>query len=450
MDSVNPLSLRGDILRLLNEQALESLRALLSRTESFDLAAAFHEIPVSEQLNLLPLMSTEKAAALLPELEMSGLLALLHAVDSGTLLAMIPHLEPDDAADVLGVLDEPRADDLLASLPREIREPIESLLTYPEDSAGGIMDPDVVTVNDSQTVDQALEAIRSYVHRVDMDEFFSVFVLDDSNKLVGVVPNWKMLLAQPGQRIRDIMTPDVVSVHPDVDQEEIAHLVRDHDLVTVPVVDESNLLLGRVTIDDVVDVIQEEFEEDIGRIAGTGSEEVREHSIAHTLRLRTPWLLIALAGQFGSAMIMESQEAFLRTMTQLTFFIPLIMAMAGNAGIQSSTLVIRGLATGELGIAHFWTRLIREVVVAIAIGALLGIILVAGGAFLAGDILIGVTVGIATAISVLIAATIGTTIPMLFKRMNIDPALATGPFLTTVNDILAIIVYLLLAYWIFT
>jgi len=266
---------------------------------------------------------------------------------------------------------------------------------------------------------------------------------------VGVVPNWRMLIAQPGQLIRDIMDSDVVTVTPETDQEEIAHLVRDHDLVSVPVVDEENRLLGRVTVDDVVDVIQEEYEEDLGRMAGTGAEEVREISITQSLRLRAPWLLIALSGQFVSTTVMRTQADFLRSMVQLTFFIPLIAAMAGNMGLQSSTLVIRGLATGELRLAQFWSRLAREVVTALAMGILLALILVAWGVVVMGDTKLGVAVAIATSAAVLLAACLGTTMPMLLKRMDVDPALATGPFLTTLNDILGIVVYLSIAYLMF-
>ena len=450
MEPQTPAALRDQLLALLEAGDTEALTTLLGDLEPFDLAAAFHLIAVPEALRLLELMALEDGAALLLEMEVSGQLQLIESLGPEQLASYVATMEPDDAADVVGGLASEHAEDVLAQLPTQMRRAIERLLVYPEDSAGGLMDPDVVRVHDWQTVNEALNTIRSYVYRVGMDDFFSVFVLDKDDRLVGVVPNWHLLIAQPGQLIGDIMETDLVSVRPETDQEEIAHLVRDHNLVTVPVVDENNRLLGRVTVDDVVDVIQEEYEEDLGRMAGTGAEEVRQISIAQSLRLRAPWLLVALSGQFVSTTIMRSQADFLRSMVQLTFFIPLIAAMAGNMGLQSSTLVIRGLATGELGVTDFWSRLGREIVTALAMGTLLAAILVSWGVVVMGDIRLGLAVAIATSAAVLLAACVGTAMPMLLRRIRVDPALATGPFLTTLNDIMGIVVYLSVAYLMFT
>lgn len=450
MESASLPSLREQIASLLAEESLPVLGELLAESEPFELAQAVFEMGVTEQARLLTLMDPEHASSVLLELNEPSLERLLGELGPLALAGYISHMEPDDAADVIGMLEPDHAVIIQDLLPEEFRRDVVALLRYPEDSAGGIMDPDVVRVHDQQTVAEALHAIRRYVNRVDMDEFYSVFVVDRQERVVGVIPNWRMLLAAETDRVADIMDPNVVVVRSEMDQEDIARLVRDHDLVTVPVVDDHNRLIGRVTVDDVVDVIQEEFHEDLGRITGTGRENVLELSLFQTLRLRTPWLMLALGGQFISALIIEQQESLLRAVTELTFFLPLIMAMAGNTGIQSSSLVIRGLATGEVVLSHFWRRLSREVFVAVSIGVLVAVILLLGGTLITGDVRIGLSVGLATAAAIMIAGVFGTAMPMLLRRLNIDPAMATGPFITTMNDILGISVYLGIAYVILT
>lgn len=443
-------SLREQISSLLEEQSLPVLRELLAESEPFELAQAVFEMGVAEQARLLTLMDPEHASSVLLEMNEPSLERLLGELGPLALAGYISHMEPDDAADVIGMLEPEHALVIQDLLPEDFRRDVVNLLRYPEDSAGGIMDPDVVRVRDTQTVAEALHAIRRYVRRVEMDEFYSVFVVDRHERVVGVIPNWRMLLAAESDLVADIMDTNVIVVRSEMDQEDIARLVRDHDLVTVPVVDDHNRLIGRVTVDDVVDVIQEEYHEDLGRITGTGRENVLELSLWQTLRLRTPWLMLALGGQFISALIIEQQEPLLRAVTQLTFFLPLIMAMAGNTGIQSSSLVIRGLATGEVVLSHFWRRLSREVLVAVAIGALVAVILLLGGTLITGDVRIGLSVGLATAAAIMIAGVFGTAIPMVLRWLNIDPAMATGPFITTMNDILGISVYLGIAYFILT
>jgi len=323
---------------------------------------------------------------------------------------------------------------------------VRLLLTYEQDSAGGLMDPDIVQVRQEQTVARAMEDIRAYVQKVNMDDFFAVFAVNYRRQLVGAVPTWKLLLAGPDQRISEIMIPDPVSVEAHLDQEEVSRLVRDHNLVTVPVVNAHRQLIGRITVDDVVDVIEEEHHEDLGRLTGTMDERARGGSLLQTLRDRMPWLLIALVGEFFSALIMQRQQGYLDALPQLAFFIPVIMAMGGNTGMQSSALVIRGLATGDVHQAHFWRRLGRELMVALTIGLCFGGILVLGGMLLTGQPRLGLAVGLATMATITLATTAGMVIPMVLGRLGRDPALATGPFLTTMNDVLGIGIYLTIAW----
>lgn len=438
--------LHTELQKALGEENHAHLKKRLASSEPVEILHAFFHFNVSDWLVLLSLMDEEKAAEVVSSLDQPSQKALAAVMPSPDLQGLVGVMEPDDAADIMGVMPLPKAEELLEALPEEKREELANLLLFHEDTAGGLMDPDVVKVKADQTVAEALESIRAYVEKVRMDEFFTLFVTGANDLLVGAVPTWKMLIASPEQKISEIMIADVLSVRTDVDQEEIIRLVRDHDLVTVPVVNEVGRLVGRVTVDDVVDVIKEEFHEDMGHISGTRAEEVRELSLLNTIRGRAPWLLIALAGEMVSAMIMRDQQGFLISIPQLAFFIPLIMAMGGNASMQSSSLVIRGLATGEVQFSHFWRRLSREVTVALSIGMLIALVVILGGVFFSGNSRLAIALGLSTMTAILLATTMGAAMPLLLHRAGVDPALATGPFLTTINDILGIIVYLGIAY----
>jgi len=437
--------LHEQIRALVNQGATPPLRRLLRDSDPLAIADAFYYFNVLEQMTLLGLLPAEQSARVLVELNDSALTALLSGLEADWLARRVALLEPDDGVHLVRLMEAEQMAAVMDALEPPLRKALTQLLTYAEDTAGGIMDPDVVRVRADQTVGEAIAQIRRYVETVELDDFFSVFVVSPDDVLVGAVPAWKMLLAAPEERIEDIMIADVISVEAHLDQEEVSRIVMNYDLVTVPVVDLSRRLIGRITVDDIVDVLHEEFHEDVARITGTGSEEIRELSIVSTLRLRTPWLLIALAGEFLLAVVLRGQEGLLSALPQLAFFIPLIMAMAGNVGLQSSTLVIRGLATGEVHLSHFWRRLGREVTVALSVGTLFAVLLVGGGWLLTGNIRLGATVGVAVMLVILQAASFGTTLPMLLKRLGLDPALATGPFLTMLNDILGMVVYLLTA-----
>jgi len=447
MDQEHQIEALFNQLQTLVEEGEKSrLAEICSNAEPHNLAMVVREFPLETMVHLFEAMATDTAAETLFHLDVSIRVGVMDGLNLDALARMVSVMEPDDAADLLPQMDEEKAAAVLELLPPEKRAPVDHLLAFEEETAGRLMDPDVVTVEEGRTVKQAVEMIRGYVEQVRLDRFYSVFVVDSENHLKGTVPVWRMLLAGPDERIIDLMDPVVSSVSAHLDQEELANLVRNHDLVVVPVVDEQNRLIGRVTVDDVVDVIEEEHQEDIGRIAGTGAEEIRELSIFQTIRLRSPWLVVALVGEFGLALVMREQEGFLARLPQLAFFIPLIMAMGGNAGVQSASLVIRGLATGEVRLTHFWHRLAREAMAAIGTGFLFGFLLILGSGFVTGQMNLGIAVGLATMSSIILAASMGTSIPMVLKRFNLDPALATGPFITTLNDIIGILVYLAIAY----
>jgi magnesium transporter len=421
------------------------LHALLAEAEPFELASAFTYFPAETQYRLVQAMGAEPAAALLPMLSEPVLEALLELIPPDHLRDLLEGMEPDDAAHVIAFLEPARASSIVSTIEPAHRHDIQNLLSYREESAGRIMDPDVVRVRAEQTVAEGLADIRRYVREVELDQFFTIYVVNGGGVLAGAIPAWKMLLALPEQRAGDIME-EIASVQADMDQEEVMRIVRDHDLVSVPVVDHRGRLIGRVTVDDVVDVIQEEFSEDVAQFAGTSSEDVTQFSVRSSIRNRSPWLFFALMGLFVSAMILNHYQGFFTTIPQLAFFIPLVMAMGGNSGLQASSLVIRGLATGEVQLSQFWRRLLRELAASASIGLLFAVVLLGGVSALTQDWHLGLVVGLATTSSVIVAAVVGTSIPMILKRIELDPALATGPFLTTFNDIVGVLVYLGVAF----
>ena len=271
-------------------------------------------------------------------------------------------------------------------------------------------------------------------------------VIDEYRHLIGTVQATQLLLADPKATIAELMDPDVVAVDVDLDQEDVAQTAREYDLVVVPVIDKHLRLIGRITIDDLVDVISEEYAEDIGLIAGTGDEEVMDTSLVKTIRDRLPWLLLALLGGGLAAVMMNFYEGPISEMPKVAYFVPLIAALGGNIGIQSSSIVVRGLATGEIQSTDLAFRLWRELRVGFLNGVICSICLVFLAWALAGNLNFGISTGIALLVVVCIAALIGGGVPIMLKRVNIDPALATGPFITTSNDVLGVIIYLAIAF----
>ncbi|MDH4121046.1 MAG: magnesium transporter [Deltaproteobacteria bacterium] len=440
-----PEFLVNHIREALEQADSAGLKGILEEAEPAQLADVLYGFNLEDQLHLIQAMSPALAAEILPTLNESYLEALLAALPPERLTALLALMEPDDAAFLVSLLEEDHRQGVIGALGQRFGAEVKNLLSHEEDTAGRLMDPDLVRVRAGQTVGQAVEDIRQYVARVKLDDFFTVFVVNDAGELVGVVPTWRMLLARPSQTISEVMSTDVVSVGSEEDQEEVVKLVRDHDLVTLPVVDDKQKLIGRITVDDVVDVIEEEFEEDMGHLTGT-QEEVHTFSVLESIRVRSPWLLFALCGLFLSAVVMTRYQGIINVLPQLAFFTPLVMAMGGNAGMQSSSLVIRGLATGEVQLSHFWWRLGKELMVSLNIGVLSALLLLGAVWILSGNVRMAMVVGIATNVSILTAAFIGISIPMGLRRAGFDPALATGPFLTTTNDILGTIVYLMVAF----
>ena len=435
-------------------ERVEDLLESGDREEAVRIAASLHPADLARLLNYLPAgeretlfgwLSSEQAGLALAELDEELRTRLLEETHPERLSEFLGYLETDDAADVLADLPEEVAARVLPLLDRS--EEVRSLLHYDEESAGGIMGTEFVIVPETWTVAEATEEVRRNAETV--EAVFAVFVSDAQGRVQGVVSLKNLLLTLADTPVSDIMDEDVITVTPEIDQEEVARIMQRYDLVSLPVVDARGEMLGRITIDDIVDVIRDEAEEDIQRMSGMSGSEEPTDSVFRVVRGRLPWLLIGMVGAGLSGLVIGQFENALEQAVILATFIPIVMAMAGNAGIQSSAIVVQGLASGELWASDVARRLGKELSVSLLNGLALALIL--GAVVMAlpiGDAsleLLALTASLSMLTVIVLATIIGATVPLLLHRMKIDPALATGPFITTSNDILGLGVFFLLA-----
>lgn len=426
-----------------------------------DLSSLLTHLPFDEATQLFQWLPIEDASEVLAELDSNFRTQLLGQVQPGRLTALLDELDTDDAADVLAELPDELAQHVLPHL--EDAADVEELLGYPEDTAGGIMGTEYVAVHAAWTVADATEEVRRNAERI--GEIYGVFVVDEEEHLQGIVSLKRLLLSPSHASVESIMERDILSVETHLDQEEVARIMQRYDLVSLPVVDSARRLVGRITIDDVVDVIREEWEEDIQRMSGVSGDEGPSDSVRRIVRGRLPWLLIGLVGAGLSGVVIGGFEGVLEEAVILATFIPIVTAMAGNAGIQSSAIVVQGLASGEVWSTDVVRRLSKELLVGVINGTILAILLglavvALPTALLALGILpsvfadvaltrLAIASGLSLLLVVLLATVIGTGVPLLLQRMSIDPALATGPFITTSNDILGLGVYFIVTTWIY-
>ena len=436
------------VKKLISTERTKLLKSILEPLKSVEIANILLQLNLQHQLIVLENLDREKSSDVLSSLQGSPSILgnIVQQMSPDRLSDVIEDMPQDDAADFVGLLDDDKADALLEKLPGKDREELTQLLQYDEESAGGLMTPYVVVIRKNQTVAAAIKEIQKFVKNEGFELFYTAYVVDEYDHLIGTIGTTELLLAERNALIENLMNPDVVAVDQDLDQEEVARVAQEYDLVVVPVIDNHLKLIGRVTLDDLVDVIVEEHNEDLGHLAGTGHEEVTETSVLRTSGDRLPWLLIGLFGGFLTAIVMSFYENAIISLPDVAYFIPLVAALGGSIGIQSSTIVVRGLATGAIQTTDILIRLWKELRVGFLNGIICSIILTLMSLYLTSDLGRALTSGISLLIVVCLAATVGSTIPIILKRMNIDPALATGPFITTTNDIIGIAIYLGLAF----
>lgn len=414
-----------------------------------DITEYLNQVDLSEWPKLLRLIEDhEKRAEVVAEIDETKWRDLLAKLQPHEIAELIQEMESDDAADIIAKLPLPLRYETLYRLPGPQRHQVLELLGYPEDSAGGIMQVELAHVQDNALVSDAILKVRELVE--DDVQVLAVWVVDKEDHLVGSIELADLLLHKSTTHIRTFMKSDIICVRPLVDQEEVAQLFKKYDLLTLPVVDDENHLIGRISIDDVVDVLTEEAEEDALRMAGTSAEELMHpEKVFSTTRIRLPWLAIALLCSLISASLLRFFEPFLTRMTVVYAFLPVIMAMGGNVGTQSATILIRSLATGKTDLSDIPKLLFKEIRVGLLIGTFYGTCagLVATFILSSQNHVLGLIVLVSMVMAMITAASLGVLAPALLRRFNIDPAIATGPFVTTMNDITGILIYMITAQY---
>jgi magnesium transporter len=415
-------------------------QALVGEAHPADIAVVLHQLPLADQVTILRTMPQDRAGEVLPELDDEALLELVRALDEVEVSRILDEMPSEDAADVDDELPTEQAEKILDLMQEEKSEEVQEILEYPEHSAGRLMSPDFVAVNERATVEQAIEHLRKSVSE---ERAFELYVVDDHGHLVGVVPLRRLLTAQPGSPVF-ALREDVVSVKPDMDQEEVARLVAKYDMVAVPVVDHRQQLVGTIAVDDVIDIVGEEASEDIFRMAGSDAAELERRSPRQIALLRLPWVLATLIIELGAGGVIHYFDQTLSRVILLASFMPVIQAISGNTGLQSVTMVVRGLATGQVHLTRWWEPLRRQIQTSSILGGICGVVVGIIGLFWHSPAF-GLVVAVSMFVSVNLSGAAGTTIPMLSKRLGFDPALTAGPFETAFQDVLGVTIFLSLA-----
>jgi len=431
--------------------AKDEVKALkmLDDLHAADVAEIYDELNIEEAKFLYLLLDAEKASNVLVELEDDDRDRFLKALPSEVIAKQfISEMDTDDAADVIGDMSEEQQEEVLALIDdAEHAGDIVDLLNYDEDTAGGLMGKEYIAVQEEWNIETCIKEIRKQSE--DVDEIYFVYVINKENILKGVISLKDLLLKDPKDKILSITDSEIAMVKTDTPDEEVANIMDKYDLVAIPVVDSIGRLLGRITIDDVVDVIREEAEKDYQLISGITSDVESSDSIFHLTRARLPWLVIGLFGGILGAQVISQYEGDLRIYPEMAFFIPLIAAMGGNVGIQSSSIVVQGIANNSMGLETTGTKLLKELSVGFFNGIICSALLMGINLLFTSSMALTITVSISLFIVIIFASIFGTLIPLILNKYKIDPALATGPFITTINDIMGLLLYLTIGRYIF-
>lgn len=419
---------------------------LIHELRAADIAEIIDEQTLEEAAAFYPFLSEELASDALVELDEDSRERILATLSSEEIAKQfIDNMDSDDAADVLGELDPEKKDEVISHIEDiEQASDIIDLLNYEEDTAGGLMAKELVKVDINWDIKTCIDELR--IQSQEVEKVYTVYVVDDKNILQGIVSLKRLLLTPDNKKVKDIYKDNVISVKADVEDEEVGNIMDKYDLIVIPVVDEIGRLIGRITIDDVVEVIKEEAEKDYQMASGISENVEATDSVWLLTRARLPWLFVGLFGGIIGAKVIGAYEHQLQIHPEMAFFIPLIAAMAGNVGVQSSAIVVQGLANKSLGLDGFWNKLFKELMVALVNGGVLSSLIFGISYFLEANMALSATVGVALMAVIVFAAMFGTLVPLMLNKFKIDPALATGPFITTVNDIFGLFLYFAIGY----
>lgn len=432
------------IENLIQQNNIVELESILHDIHFADIAEIMNDFDTSEAIYIFNLLDSEITAEILLELDEEVRETILGTLSAKEIAEELDELDTDDAADIIAELPQSKKAQVISELEDvEHAKDIVDLLRYDENTAGGIMAKELVRVNENWNVLTCVKEMRLQAENV--TRVHSIYVVDDEDRLKGRLSLKDLLTTSTKTQISDIYIKKVDYVRVETKDVEVARIMQKYDLEAIPVVDELGRLVGRVTIDDIIDIIKEEADKDYQLAAGISQDVEADDSILELTKARLPWLVLALFGGFISVKVLGIFEPMMESHRMLLFFTPLIAAMAGNVGVQSSAIVVQGLANNSIT-GSLWNRLLKELSLSLLNGSILAGILILGSHFLLGyEFIIGITVSIALLSVIVIASLIGTFIPIVLDKYGVDPALATGPFITTSNDIIGIIIYFTIA-----
>lgn len=430
------------LVRLVEEKHYDRVADVLREAHPADVAHALNDLPPDDRVRVFRLLSRDSAAAVLSEVEDQTLVDLVSHLDDVEVSQVLEEMPADHAAEVVNELPPAHAEKLLDLMEEERSEDVQELLEYPDKSAGRLMSTTVTALPESSTVGEAIEHIRRTAPE---ERAFEVYVVDDHSHLIGTVSLRRLVTADPRTPVGLVRDDVVTSVNPETDQEEVARLVAKYDLIAVPVVDRTGRLLGAVSVDDVIDIVHEEAQEDIFRMAGSDAAELERRPPTRVALLRLPWVLATLVIELCAGAVIHVFDTTLAKVILLASFMPVIQAISGNTGLQSVTTIVRGLATGHVELRRWWEPLLRQLHTSSLIGVVCAACVGIVGFTWHRTLAFAVTVGISMFISVNLSAIAGTMFPMLSKRLGFDPALTAGPFETAFQDLVGVTIFLSLA-----
>lgn len=420
-----------------------ALVAYFEEMHHADIAEILDDLSFDQAVYIIKLLDSEKTSEVLMDVDDDVREKILKNLSAKEIAEEIEELDTDDAADIIGELPEERQEAVMSQIEdEEHAKEIEELLAYDEDTAGALMAKELVKVNENWTVLKCVREMRAQAEEV--TRVHSIYVIDDDEKLKGRLSLKDLLIASTKTAISEVYIPKVDYVNVNDDLDEVSNKMRKYDLEAIPVVDDEHVLLGRITIDDMVDVIKEEADKDYQLAAGIVEDVEADDNILELTKARLPWLILGLFGGLGSVLIMEGFEDAMKKYGDLFFFTPLIAAMAGNVGVQSSAIIVQGLANDTVK-GSLWKRLLKEVGLSLINGIVLGIILIAVAPLMGYPATFSFTVSISMLSVIIVASLIGTFVPIVLDKRGIDPAIATGPFITTSNDIFGIFLFFMIA-----
>ena len=443
--------LRDTFRRLIRRHAKTNIIKLIDKTHPADMALTFQYLNEAEQDLIFNFMKADNnTVGFLSELYESTALRLLENDSAERIASILQYASSNEQAYLMGLVNERFANSVIKLLETDEQEQLEEIMAYPDDSAGSLMNTDVFTLHEETNAKQAVDALQD---QRDAEMVFYLYTLDDEGRLTGVISLRELVITPAETKLKDIMSRQIHAIRPETDQEEVAKIVSQYNILAVPVIDSEDKLLGIVTVDDVVDVIREEATEDFLQMVGAGKDrEILLRSSWENAKSRLPWLFASWIGGIMAAFIIGVFDDILEKSIALAAFIPVIIGMGGNVGTQSSTLIVRGLATGRVNIENSIKVLFKEIRVGLILGILYGILLglFAVIKFINMPPTLGLAVGLSICSSMIIAATIGSIVPLILDKFDIDPAIATGPFVTTAIDILGVTLYFLIAKFLLT